>query len=127
MIIGIGTDILEINRLLNLIDNKIFITRYYTDNEINYLSNKSNKTSKIQSAAAMFCAKEATSKAIGTGFSGFSPKDIEVLHDKKGKPYINLSKKANDISKSNGINYFHLSLTHCREYAAAYVIAEGDE
>ena len=110
MIKGIGTDILEIKRLNTLVDNIKFMSTYYTE-----------------TATAMFAAKEAVSKAIGTGFVGFSPKDIEVTHNEKGKPSITLYGRAAVISERYGINKFHVSLSHCREYAVAYVLAEGEE
>ncbi len=124
MIKGIGTDIIEIRRLNTLVDNIKFMTTYYTEKENKYLFEQSNRA---ESAAAMFAAKESVSKAIGTGFVGFSPKDIEVTHDKKGKPEITLLGKADIIAKRHGINKIHVSLSHCREYATAYVLAEGDE
>ena len=70
MIKGIGTDILEISRMNKLVDNIKFMLSYYTDNEISYISERPNRA---ESAAAMFSAKEAAAKAIGTGFSGFGP------------------------------------------------------
>lgn len=124
MIKGIGTDIIEIKRLNKLIDNIKFMSTYYTVNENKYLFEQSNRA---ESAAAMFAAKESVSKAIGTGFVGFSPKDIEITHNKKGKPEIILLGKADIIAKRLGINKIHVSLSHCREYATAYVLAEGDE
>lgn len=124
MIKGIGTDIIEIERLNTLVDNIKFMSTYYTENENKYLFEHSNRA---ESAAAMFAAKESVSKAIGTGFVGFSPKDIEIVHNEKGKPEIVLLGKADIIAKRHGINKFHVSLSHCREYATAYVLAEGDE
>lgn len=124
MIKGIGTDILEIKRLNTLVDNIKFMSTYYTENENKYLL---EQPSRAETATAMFAAKEAVSKAIGTGFVGFSPKDIEVTHNEKGKPSITLYGRAAVISERYGINKFHVSLSHCREYAVAYVLAEGEE
>jgi len=124
MIKGIGTDIIEISRLNALVNNNKFMSTYYTEKENQYLLGRSNKA---ESAAAMFAAKEAVSKAIGTGFVGFSPKDVEVTHNEIGKPEITLLDKADIAAKRYGINKVHVSLSHCREYATAYVLAEGDE
>lgn len=124
MIKGIGTDILEIRRLNTLIDNIKFMSTYYTEKENHYLFEQSNRA---ETAAAMFAAKEAVSKAMGTGFVGFAPKDIEVTHNEKGKPNITLYGKAAVIAQRYGIHQFHVSLSHCREYAVAYVLAEGEE
>ena len=124
MIKGIGTDILEISRMNKLVDNIKFMLSYYTDNEISYISERPNRA---ESAAAMFSAKEAAAKAIGTGFSGFGPKDIEITHNEKGMPSIVLHEKAEKAAKRRGIKIMHLSISHCRMYATAYVTAEGDD
>lgn len=124
MIKGVGCDILEINRLEKPVDNSKFMTDYYTEREISYISSKKNRA---ETAAALFCAKEAVAKALGTGFSGFSPMDIEIIHDDRGKPEAILYNRAKDTADKNGVLRLHLSLTHCREYAAAFVTAEGDD
>ena len=122
MLIGIGTDILEIERIKKSVDNNKFMSTYYTVKEIEYINGKKNKA---ETACAIFCGKEAVSKAIGTGFSGFMPKDIEILHNLIGKPEVYLSEKAMQIAKKRGIETIHISLTHCKQYAAAFATAEG--
>ena len=124
MIKGIGTDIIEINRFDKSVNNNKFMSTYYTDKEIEYIKSKSKPT---ESAAAFFCAKEAVAKAIGTGFSGFSPKDIGVEHDEKGKPCVVLGERAKTAAEAAGIKRISLSLSHCRDYAVAFAAAEGDE
>lgn len=124
MIKGVGTDILEISRMKKVIDNNKFMSTYFTENEISYISDKKNRA---ETAAAIFCAKEAVAKAIGSGFSGFFPGDIEIIHDESGKPEIILYKKAKETADAAGILKFHLSLSHCREYATAFATAEGDD
>lgn len=113
MIFGIGCDIIEISRIERLMQNEKFLTRCYTAAELEYICNKSN------SAAAIYAAKEAYSKALGTGIRKFSLKDIEIFHTSDGKPYI----KAYNNAFLKNTNTF-LSLSHCREYASAYVIIE---
>ncbi len=124
MIKGIGTDILEISRMEKNINNGKFMTDYFTEKELGYILKKKNRA---ESAAAFFCGKEAVSKALGTGFLKFSPIDVEIFHDVKGKPYVRLKGNAQIIAESIGISKIHLSLTHCREYASAFAIAEGDD
>lgn len=114
MIFGIGTDIIEISRIKKMMEDTSFLNRFFTANEIEYIKNKP------QSAAVCFAAKEAYSKALGTGFRGFSLQDVEILHDELNKPYI----KAYNAAYLKNAN-LHLSLSHCREYAVAYVIIEG--
>lgn len=124
MIKGIGTDILEISRMNKVVNNNKFMSTYYTVNEILYINGQANMA---ETATAMFCAKEAAAKAIGTGFRGFYPKDIEILHGENSRPYILLGERALKAAERVSIKRFNVSMSHCREYAVAYVIAEGDE
>lgn len=127
MILGIGTDIIEINRIDKVIKrNEKFLIRNFSKEE--YLHFESKKF-KMETIAGSFCSKEAVSKAIGTGFRGFSLIDIEIVRDDFGKPKIKISKKIEKILESNGIkNYkFHVSIAHNKETAIAYVILEGDK
>lgn len=113
MILGIGTDIIEISRIERLMKESGFLSRCFTDAEREYIG------SSTQSSAAMYAAKEAYSKALGTGIRGFSLTDIEILHDSLNKPYI----KAYNAALRENCNIL-LSLSHCREYAVAYVVIE---
>lgn len=118
MIFGIGIDCEEIARIEKLCNETEFLDRFFTEDEKKLFSKKQNS---VQSVAANFCAKEAFSKAIGTGFRGFSFKDIEILRDDLGKPYINLY---NSLKKYSDENYIHISLTHTKSIASAYVVME---
>ncbi|MGL5576456.1 MAG: holo-ACP synthase [Sarcina sp.] len=127
MIVGIGTDIIEINRIekvLNRTGN--FLERNFSRKEIEYFT---ERNLKIETIAGAFSAKEAVSKAIGTGFRGFSLSDIEILRTELGKPFVKINNKVENIIKKEGIkNYkFHLSISHSKENAIAYVILEGDK
>lgn len=118
MIYGIGTDIIEITRMENV--KSSFLQKTFTEQELHYFYEKG---SHPETLAAMFAAKEAVSKAIGTGFRGFFPIDIEILHDKKQKPFIKLSPKLQSLLKQMEIKAkFDISLSHCKEYAVAFVI-----
>lgn len=119
MIYGIGTDIAEISRIKSAIAKGKFCERFFTvaENELF----KAKKYSP-QTVAANFAAKEAFSKALGTGVRGFALTDIEVLRDELGKPYINLYNSLADLK----CNVF-VSLSHAKEYATAVVVLEkGD-
>lgn len=123
MIIGIGTDIIEIQRVESACKRTLsFQGKVFTEVEIDYFQEKGER---YESLAGMFAAKEAVSKALGTGFRGFSLKDIEVSHDPLGRPIINLYGKAKGLANSLGIRNIHLSISHCKAYATAYVVAEG--
>ena len=122
MIIGVGVDIIEIDRIEAAIGrNESFINKVFSDSEIAYMK---DKKSMLQHAAGMFCAKEAVSKALGTGISGFSLKDIEVGRDEKGKPQIMLHGGARSIAEAYGDYKIHLSISHGRDNAVAYAVLE---
>ena len=125
MILGIGNDIIEIKRIEQATNRtQGFIEKIFTENERAYFLEKNGK---IESVAANFAAKEAVSKALGTGFRGFEPCDIEILRNELGKPYVNLSQKIKDLISPVEIYKIHVSLSHCKEYATAYVLIEGCE
>jgi holo-[acyl-carrier protein] synthase len=119
MIIGIGTDLIEIERVAKACEHNKFLLKYYTMQEI-----KLYGTSPVK-LAGNFAVKEAVSKMLGTGFRNIKPIEIEVLRDTLGKPYVNLYGAASDLSKSIGIVNIFVSVTNTRIYASAYVIGEG--
>jgi holo-[acyl-carrier protein] synthase len=120
-----GVDIVETERMKQSLEKEghAFRDRVFSDNEIKYCEGRN--AVKYQSYAARFAAKEAVSKAFGTGIGEkINWKDIEVQNDKAGKPYIVLSARATEIfNKFNGIN-ISLSLSHCDNYAVAYAVLE---
>jgi len=89
MIIGTGVDIVEIKRFKNMQEKTRFMQRVFSVREQDYLAGKD-----IQSMAGLFAVKEAVAKALGTGFRGFFPCDIEILHDKNGRPIVRLHGRA---------------------------------
>ncbi|MBE7044414.1 MAG: holo-[acyl-carrier-protein] synthase [Ruminococcaceae bacterium] len=111
MIRGIGVDIVEIDRIRKLLADTAFLSRFFTEAEQAFLK-------RPESVAANYAAKEAYAKALGTGIRGFSLKDIEVLRDGAGKPYIRTYANA----KTEG--RVHVSLSHEKTHAIAYVIVE---
>ena len=125
MIIGVGTDILEIERIEKVISrSEGFFTKVYTKKEQEaYL----RKHKKVETLAGLFCAKEAVSKALGTGFREFSLCDIEILSNELGKPEVFLYGGAEEVSKRLGIKRIHVSISHSRSQAIAFAVAEGDE
>ncbi|BDF58660.1 holo-[acyl-carrier-protein] synthase [Christensenellaceae bacterium] len=119
MIAGIGIDSLEIARVEKAIAREAFLKRVFTENERAYLEEKGMAA---QSAAGIFCAKEAVLKAVGLGITDVPLKDIEVLHEKSGAPYLKVYGK---IGEKGG--RFFLSITHTREYASAFTVWEREE
>ncbi len=117
MIVGIGTDIVEVSRFEQLISDNHFMERVFTPAERSYIGDKTH------CAAGIFGAKEAFSKAVGTGLSGFSLQEVEVCHDEKGKPFYALSGRA--LEKYGHLT-FHLSISHEKTYAVAFAIGSRE-
>lgn len=125
MIVGIGVDRILIERIERSLDRfgDRFIQRVFTDAEYQQAVNKGNTGRRL---AMLFAAKEAVSKALGTGFhQGVTPRLIETIHLSSGKPEINLYGSA--LAKANSLNVsqVHLSLTDDDGVAMAYAIAES--
>lgn len=120
MKIKCGTDIIEIDRIKDSIDNigNSFVNRVYTENEIKYCESK--KKQKYQHYAARFAAKEAVFKALSERIEdkySICWKDIEIINNSQGKPYVNL---VSNYDKE--IEQIDLSMSHCKEYAVANVV-----
>ena len=118
LIAGIGVDLIEINRISKACQKEGFIRRCFTEDEIKLIDGK------WQRAAGNFAVKESVAKMLGTGFRGISLKEIEVLRDELGKPYVNLYGKAKELAWSREIVTIHVSITNTKEYANAFVVGE---
>jgi len=120
-IYGIGIDLTEVARIkraIELYDTK-FLNRIFTPQEIAFCEGLDDK---YPSYAGRFAAKEAFSKALGTGLRGaISWQEIEICDNERSRPTILVTGRA---KKRLGNRQVHLSLTHTREYAAAIVIIE---
>ena len=119
---GIGTDIVKISRIKKTINKKSLLTRLFNKDEIS----KCKKMKNISSCfAKRFAAKEAFSKALGTGIAkGINFKEIVILNQKNGKPYIKLFNKTKKTVKKKFKNKkikISLSLTDEDKYAVAFV------
>ncbi|WRS27624.1 holo-ACP synthase [Oscillospiraceae bacterium MB08-C2-2] len=114
-----GMDMLEISRMEKSLQSAHFISRVFGERERQLFEGHKNMAAR---AAANFCAKEAFSKALGTGIRGFALCEVEVLRDSLGKPYFVFSGNAAQLVEKSGLS-FDVSLTHTMEYAGAMVIA----
>ncbi|MCI8962065.1 MAG: holo-ACP synthase [Clostridia bacterium] len=119
-----GTDIIEIERIRESIEKtgQPFIDRIFTPNEIRYCESKNNV--KYQHYAARFAAKEAIFKAISKALDdkfSIGWKNVEILNDSNGRPNI----KFIDFN-IEGLNEIDISISHCKTYATATVVAEMD-
>ena len=120
-IYGIGTDIVSVDRIKNSIKNKSFISRIFNKKEI-FKCKKTNNS--INCYAKRFAAKEAFSKALGTGISnGISFNEIIVLNKKSGKPFISFIGQTKKIIKKKfkKKTKISLSLSDEKKYAVAFV------
>ena len=120
MIVGIGNDIIEIERIEKAISKEGFKNKVYTQKE---LENIEKRGDRVETYAGIFSAKEAISKAIGTGVREFSLTNLEILNDDLGKPYVVVSEKLDKIIKSKKEDYqIEISISHSKKYATAVAI-----
>ncbi|MCK5763793.1 MAG: holo-ACP synthase [Clostridiales bacterium] len=125
MIIGIGTDIVEIERIKKAIEkNDRFLERIFSEKERELFESRKNN---IFSIAANFAGKEAVSKVFGTGIRDFNWVEIEIFRDDLGKPYVVLSGRAKSISEAKSIENILISLSHSKEQAIAYAIGVNNK
>ena len=119
-ILDIGIDIIEVKRIeASLSKRGDFLRKIFTDKEIKYLSENSNR---IESIAGNFAVKEAVSKALGTGIRGFTFKEIEVFRDNLGKPVVKTYNNLKQICIDYSVLEIKVSISHTKDYAAANAI-----
>lgn len=117
-IVGIGTDLVETRRVTKAYARESFQEKYFSERERELIQKKPTR------AATAFAGKEAVVKALGTGFQGILPSDIEILREPSGAPCVCLSEKAAAQAKRLGVSGIHISLTDTEELAMAYVVME---
>ena len=118
-----GIDLIEVNRIESAIARygERFLTRVFTRGELTYCRGRPHQL------AARFAAKEAVSKALGTGIQhrdGVAWQEIQIVSDDRGKPAVELTGKAARRAEQIGVSIFSLSLSHTREHAIAVVVAQ---
>ncbi|MFC3022513.1 holo-ACP synthase [Vibrio zhugei] len=125
MVIGLGTDICEIERIERVLERtgQAFAARILTPNELESFTHSKQPARYL---AKRFAVKEAASKALGTGIAkGVSFQDFAIRHDELGKPMLVVSGAAERWSTSKGIVHYHVSISDEKQYAVATVIAES--
>jgi len=125
MIVGLGVDIAEIDRIEAAIGRhgQAFLDRVFTPGEIAYCERHKKKFERY---AARFAAKEATMKALGTGWrNGVRWVDLEVVREASGKPTMKLHGRSREIAERLGVKHISLSQTHSGNTAFAQVIFEN--
>lgn len=118
MIYGVGTDLIEVERIRKACEKESFCKRVYTEQERELI------TGNAQKAAGNFAVKEAVVKAFGTGFGKISPVDVEVLREPSGKPYVVLHGPAKEQAETEQITTIHVSISNTKDYATGYVVME---
>ena len=129
MIVGIGTDLAEVDRIQAALEDprigRRFRDRVFTEKEIAYCEKK--QRGKYESYAGRFAAKEAVMKALGRGWGAkVRWLDIEVVRARSGKPEIALHDKTARLADRLGIRRWSLSVTHTKQHGLAYVIAQDE-
>ncbi|MCY3775307.1 MAG: holo-ACP synthase [Candidatus Aminicenantes bacterium] len=124
MVVGIGLDIVEVERIAKALRGSKSITeRVFTPEEIRYCSQRKNK---YQHFAGRFAAKEAALKALGTGWqAGIRWRDVETTAGPMGEPQLTLYGKAAAIFKESKARSSLLTITHATDYAVACVVIDG--
>jgi len=128
MIVAVGTDLVEVERIRTAVENprtgERFRARVYTDSEVAYCTRRRRPA---ESFAARFAAKEAVMKALGRGyFDGIAWRDIEVARGEE-QPAVVLYGRARERAVALGITRWHLALSHTATHAVAFVVAESDD
>ncbi len=126
MILGLGVDLVEIERLRRVFSRygQRFLDRVYTPAEQELALSRQDPSMYL---AALFAAKEAASKALGTGLRGVGWREMEVRHEPSGKPYLVFYGRAKQRLISLGAVRSHVSLSHERSHAVAVVLLEGEQ
>ncbi len=120
MIIGVGIDLIEVERVLRACERRHFLERIFTEAEI------SQADKKRERLASDFAVKEAVTKAMGTGFRAMAPHDIECLRDEAtGAPFVRLSDRARKQADELGISSIHVSISDTAGFTTAVAICEN--
>ena len=121
MIIGLGTDIIEIARVKKAVGKKNFRDNVFTETEQNYCESRGKNSAA--SYAARFAGKEAFFKALGTGiFTRLT--DVEIINDNRGAPKIFLHGKVATFAENRGVKKIFISLSHSKDFATATCLLE---
>lgn len=123
----VGVDIVDIIRFEKLIQNERFLEKYFTHYEMGYIRAQERSARSTQSLAGIYAAKEAFLKALGIGIGGgIALNEIEVNHEKSGRPTIKLvTSKSLIILNSMGIENIDVSISHTDEVCMASCLVEG--
>jgi holo-[acyl-carrier protein] synthase len=131
MILGTGIDIIKVERIERMVGRygARFTAKVYTDEEVAACERRQRQlraTTSFEDYAARWAAKEAVMKALGTGWrQGVKFREIENYNLPTGKPMVRLHGRAREIARELGAEHIHVSISHEREFAVAFVVLEG--
>lgn len=120
MIYGLGCDIAEVARIRKVFNSARKLSRCFTEREVAMLEDRAERI------AGNFAAKEALAKALGIGFRGFSLRDVEILRDELGRPFVSRDSWIRIAARTGAPETLriHLSISHERNYAMAVCTLE---
>jgi holo-[acyl-carrier protein] synthase len=120
--VGVGIDIVDVERFSVALDrHPAILTRLFTESE------RSDAHGHAERLAARFAAKEAVLKTLGVGVGAASWRSIEIHRDASGAPSVRLHGAAATLARSRGVGRLHLSMSHTKMTAAAFVVASAEE
>jgi len=119
VIIGVGTDILEVSRMERAVSRESFCRRVFTEEE------RRQAGGRVPFLAGCFAVKEAVVKCFGTGFIGVKPDEVEALRDSRGRPYVRLYGGALRICREMGGTGIHVSISDAGGFVTAFAVMEG--
>ena len=129
MILGVGTDLCQIERVAKAIEKPRFLQRVYTPAERARIE-AAGEARRNEIAAGLFAAKEAVAKALGTGFDGFFADAVEIVPDEKGRPTCALTggarARAEALAGERPVRVW-VSVTHESGFASAMAVIESDQ
>ncbi len=116
----VGIDTIDVVRMEKFVQNETSLARYFTPDEAAYVTKTVNRTMRL---AGIYCVKEAFLKALGIGmFNGVELNEIEVVHDKSGRPSLKLTENARMMMIAKGVTKADISITHTFDIAMAVCI-----
>lgn len=118
-VVGVGVDLEKIQRIVKACEREHFVQRIFSEKECSQFDKSKRR------AASDFAAKEAVVKVFGTGFSGVEPKEIEILRDESGAPYVQLAGRAKEIAAKKGIKRIEISISNTKELVTAFAVGLG--
>ncbi|MDR1385890.1 MAG: holo-ACP synthase [Planctomycetaceae bacterium] len=125
-IIGVGTDIIECERIARMLERhrESFTSRVFTERENDYCAGKQ----EVSHYAGRWAAKEAVFKSLDAAwFKGMSWRDIEILNAPNGKPYVVLACGMAEFAQSKKLKEIQISISHCKSHAVAFAVAVSED